>query len=229
MPAILTFKSPIGNVSPNLDISSRGDCPSDHGGVLVLFKFGPVARDEFKIAGDTKFVRWHAIEHDHIETRAAIVRKDLNRHHVSDAIEPGDLLVVVLRQVTRGGTELIGLKRNERALGLLPSLQFVHALLHGADETKYKQRDRRTAHGQKRPRAMAPKGFENIGGEFEHDGLPCGERREGCCFWNNEQNDGVSNLWRAKSQSRKDAKLANSNILETIFALAKDEIVPGTF
>ena len=81
-----------------------------------------VAGEKFKVTSLAELVWWDSVEHDDIETRSAIVRKDLNRDDFPHAIQSGDLLVVVLRQMTCGWAELVGLEGDQRAFGFLPSL-----------------------------------------------------------------------------------------------------------
>src|SRR5215213_6393231 len=122
----------------------------------MLLKVGPGAGNKFEIARGSQLFRRHAIKHDHVETGAAVVRKDLDRNHLTDTIELRYLRLVILRQMAREWAKLVGLKQNQRLLGLLVALQVVHSLLHRADEAKDEQCHGRTADRDDRAGPMSP-------------------------------------------------------------------------
>ena len=82
-------------------------------------EFAPVPGQQLQIARRSQLLRRHAVEDDHVEARAAVVRKDLDRHHILHARQLGGCAGVVLGQLAAGRTKAILLKHDQRAQCLL--------------------------------------------------------------------------------------------------------------
>ena len=113
------YRSPIENLSPTFMSAAAGDRPTDDRGILMLLEVRPIARQQFKVAGRAQLLRRQSVEDDHVEAGAAIVREDLNRNDLADAVESLDLELVILRQMAGGRTKLVGLEHDERLLRCL--------------------------------------------------------------------------------------------------------------
>ena len=104
-----------GKLVSNLDATPRRNRTSDDGGVLMRFKFRPATRNELEVASGLNPVRRNAVEYDDIQASAAVVGEDLNGNYVFHSVQPSDLAVVVLRQMTGGRAEFVRLEGDERS------------------------------------------------------------------------------------------------------------------
>ena len=123
----------------DLDVPAGGHRTANNGRILMLLKLAPIPRSQFKVAYFPQLLGRNAVEHYYVQAGPAVVGKHLNGHHFTHAVQLGDPLLVILRQFARRGAELVRLKRNQRPLRLLPSLQVVHAFLNGADKAEDEQ------------------------------------------------------------------------------------------
>ena len=152
----------------NLQVAPGRDSAADDRGILMLLELGPVAGQHLEVARRLQFRRRHSVENHHVETRAAIVGKHLNGHHVADAVQAGNPPIVILRQMARRRAEFMSLESDQRSASRLTVLELVDALLHRADQAKNEQRDGRAADGQHRPRTVSPQGLQRVRQESKH-------------------------------------------------------------
>ena len=123
----------------HLDAATASQGLPDDGGVLVILEFIPVAIDKFEIAHLADLLRERSIEHNHVETGPAVVGENLYRHDILNARHAADDKVIILRQMTRRRTELVGLEDDQDRVVL--TCEPLEALLHGQNEAEYEQGD----------------------------------------------------------------------------------------